>query len=36
MGFLMDAHGRKPVTLLFFMIALAMAPVMFFTTTSLG
>jgi MFS family permease len=35
MGFLMDAFGRKPVTIIFFVIALLMTPVLFFVTTDL-
>lgn len=36
MGFLADAYGRKPVTIMFFVLALVMAPVMFFTSKALG
>ena len=35
MGFLMDAFGRKPVTIVFFVMALLMTPVLFFWTTDL-
>jgi MFS family permease len=35
MGFLMDAFGRKPVTIAFFIMALLMTPVLFFMTTDL-
>ena len=35
MGFLMDAFGRKPVTIAFFVMALLMTPVLFFMTTDL-
>jgi MFS family permease len=35
MGFLMDAYGRKPVTIMFLVLALAMTPVLFFVTTDL-
>jgi MFS family permease len=35
-GFLADAYGRKPVTLLFVAIAFAMVPVMFLVTHGLG
>jgi MFS family permease len=32
LGFLADAYGRKPVTLAFFVLALALTPVLFFWT----
>jgi MFS family permease len=32
MGFLADAYGRKPVTIAFFVLALVMTPVLFFST----
>lgn len=32
MGFLADAYGRKPVTIAFFVLALATTPVLFFST----
>jgi MFS family permease len=32
MGFLADAYGRKPVTIAFFVLALALTPVLFFST----
>jgi MFS family permease len=35
MGFLMDAFGRKPVTIAFLVMALLMTPVLFFVTTDL-
>jgi MFS family permease len=35
MGFLMDALGRKPVTIAFMVMALLMTPVLFFVTTDL-
>lgn len=35
LGFLMDAYGRKPMTILFFVLALALTPVLFFLTTDL-
>ena len=35
LGFLMDAYGRKPMTILFFVLALALTPVLFFMTTDL-
>jgi MFS family permease len=35
MGFLMDAFGRKVVTITFMVIALLMTPVLFFVTTDL-
>jgi MFS family permease len=35
MGFLMDAFGRKPVTIIFFGVALLMTPVLFFVTADL-
>jgi MFS family permease len=35
MGFLADAYGRKPVTIAFFVIALVMTPVLFFSTRDL-
>jgi MFS family permease len=35
MGFLMDAFGRKSVTIIFFGMALLMTPVLFFVTTDL-
>ena len=35
-GFLMDAFGRKPVTIVFFLVALVLTPVLFFSTTELG
>ncbi len=35
-GFLMDAVGRKPITILFFALALLLTPVLFFSTTDLG
>ena len=34
-GFLADAVGRKPVTISFFVLALVLTPVLFFTTTDL-
>ena len=34
-GFLADAFGRKPVTIFFFLLALLMAPVLFFVTQDL-
>jgi MFS family permease len=33
LGFMADAYGRKPVTIAFFVLALLMTPVLFFTTT---
>ena len=33
LGFLADAYGRKPVTIAFFVFALLMTPVLFFTTS---
>jgi MFS family permease len=35
MGFLADAYGRKPITLLFYVVALVLTPVLFFSTTNL-
>jgi MFS family permease len=35
LGFLADRYGRKPVTLIFFILALLMTPVLFFMTTDL-
>jgi MFS family permease len=35
LGFLMDAYGRKPMTIAFFVLALALTPVLFFMTTDL-
>jgi MFS family permease len=35
MGFLMDALGRKPVTIAFFVVAFLMTPVLFFVTSDL-
>ena len=35
LGFLMDAYGRKPMTILFFVLSLALTPVLFFMTTDL-
>jgi MFS family permease len=35
MGFLMDAFGRKPVTIAFLVMALLMTPVLFFVTSDL-
>ena len=32
LGFLADAYGRKPVTIAFFVLALALTPVLFFST----
>jgi MFS family permease len=32
LGFMADAYGRKPVTIAFFVLALLMTPVLFFTT----
>ena len=36
LGFAADAYGRKPVTIAFYVLALAMTPVLFFTTTNLS
>ena len=33
-GFLADAIGRKPVTIVFFLLALVLTPVLFFSTTN--
>jgi MFS family permease len=35
LGFLMDAYGRKPMTIAFFVLALALTPMLFFMTTDL-
>jgi len=35
LGFLADAYGRKPVTIAFFVLALALTPVLFFWTRDL-
>jgi MFS family permease len=35
LGFLMDAYGRKPMTIAFFVLAFALTPVLFFMTTDL-
>jgi MFS family permease len=35
LGFLADKFGRKPVTIVFFVVALLMTPVLFFTTKDL-
>jgi MFS family permease len=35
LGFLADRFGRKPVTLVFFILALVMTPALFFLTTDL-
>jgi MFS family permease len=32
LGFLADAYGRKPITIAFFVLALALTPVLFFST----
>ena len=34
-GFLADAYGRKPVTIVYFVLALALTPVLFFWTEDL-
>lgn len=36
LGFMADAYGRRPVTIAFYVLALAMTPVLFFTTTDLS
>ena len=36
LGFLADAYGRKPVTIIYFILALALTPVLFFWTRNLS
>jgi len=36
LGFLADRYGRKPVTIVWFVLALALTPVLFFSTRELG
>ncbi len=36
LGFLADRYGRKPVTIAWFLLALALTPVLFFSTRELG
>jgi MFS family permease len=36
LGFLADAYGRKPVTIVYFILALALTPVLFFWTRNLS
>jgi MFS family permease len=36
LGFLADAFGRKPITIIFFALALATTPLLFFSTRDLG
>jgi MFS family permease len=36
LGFLADAYGRKPVTIVYFVLALVLTPVLFFWTQNLA